>query len=59
MMKRRLIDADKLKKDILENCVCLDNPKCLSKDETIFVIENIKAVDAAEEEGENERNISE
>lgn len=42
-MERRLIDADKLKKDILENCVCLDNPKCLSKDETVFIIDNSSA----------------
>ena len=42
------IDADKLKHEILSNAVILNNPKHLSREDTLYLIDNNAIVDVVE-----------
>lgn len=47
-MENDLISRSALKDEILSWCVCITKPSLLSKDDTMYIVENAPAVDAVE-----------
>ena len=46
--EKRLIDANALKDEILSWAVCINKPHLLSRDDTMYMIDNAPTVDAVE-----------
>ena len=47
-MENDLISRSALKDEILSWCVCITKPSLLSKDDTMYIVENAPTVDAVE-----------